>query len=121
MQTLLALDDMTLENGPIMLIPGSHKSGRIDFESRPYEIPSSEKPVAAVVPAGSALFFGPYTVHGSFPNHSKDARRVLINGFAYPGANSRVYPGEGSGRLLKCSDNLVIKELHPVLNASLSK
>jgi hypothetical protein len=25
---------------------------------------------------------------------------VLINGYAYPGANGRVYPGEGSGRVL---------------------
>ena len=27
-------------------------------------------------------------------------RRVLINGYAYPGANGRIYPGEGAGRTL---------------------
>jgi hypothetical protein len=46
------------------------------------------------------LFFGPYAVHGSTSNESKYSRRVLINGYAYPGANGRVYPGEGSGRRL---------------------
>ena len=51
-------------------------------------------------PAGSVIFFGPYAVHGSTPNRSATPRRVLINGYAYPGANGRVYPGEGSGRTL---------------------
>jgi ectoine hydroxylase-related dioxygenase (phytanoyl-CoA dioxygenase family) len=51
-------------------------------------------------PAGSVIFFGPYAVHGSTPNASSVPRRVLINGYAYPGANGRVYPGEGSGRVL---------------------
>jgi ectoine hydroxylase-related dioxygenase (phytanoyl-CoA dioxygenase family) len=47
---------------------------------------------------GSVLLLGPYTVHGSKPNRSKNARRVFINGYAYPGANRRVYPGKGAGR-----------------------
>jgi hypothetical protein len=47
------------------------------------------------------LFFGPYAIHGSTPNESAVPRRVLINGYAYPGANGRVYPGEGSGRTLR--------------------
>jgi ectoine hydroxylase-related dioxygenase (phytanoyl-CoA dioxygenase family) len=51
--------------------------------------------------AGSVLFFGPYAIHGSTPNESAVPRRVLINGYAYPGANGRVYPGEGSGRTLR--------------------
>jgi ectoine hydroxylase-related dioxygenase (phytanoyl-CoA dioxygenase family) len=47
---------------------------------------------------GSVLLLGPYTVHGSKPSRSKHARRVFINGYAYPGANRRVYPGKGAGR-----------------------
>jgi hypothetical protein len=39
-------------------------------------------------------------VHGSTANHSALPRRVLINGYACPGANGRVYPGAGSGRRL---------------------
>ena len=49
---------------------------------------------------GDALFFGPYTVHASFENTSDRYRRVLINGYASPGANHREYPGDGAGRRL---------------------
>jgi hypothetical protein len=50
--------------------------------------------------AGGVLLFGPYTFHRSLPNRSSRPRRVFINGYAAPGANRRVYPGEGAGRLL---------------------
>jgi hypothetical protein len=49
---------------------------------------------------GDTLFFGPYTAHASSENRSGRYRRVLINGYAYPGANRRVYPGDGAGRRL---------------------
>ena len=54
--------------------------------------------LSAVREPGSVLLLSPYTVHGSKPNRSKHARRVFINGYAYPGANRRVYPGKGAGR-----------------------
>jgi hypothetical protein len=50
--------------------------------------------------AGSVLVFGPFTVHRSLPNRSRTPRRIFINGYAYPGANARVYPGDGAGRTL---------------------
>ena len=50
--------------------------------------------------AGDTLFFGPYTAHASFENTSTTYRRVFINGYAYPGANARIYPGDGAGRTL---------------------
>jgi ectoine hydroxylase-related dioxygenase (phytanoyl-CoA dioxygenase family) len=34
--------------------------------------------VAAVVPAGSLVFFSPHTVHGSEPNHSAARRRAVV-------------------------------------------
>jgi hypothetical protein len=46
------------------------------------------------------LFFGPYTAHASFENTSDRYRRILINGYAFPGANRRIYPGDGAGRRL---------------------
>jgi ectoine hydroxylase-related dioxygenase (phytanoyl-CoA dioxygenase family) len=49
---------------------------------------------------GDVLFFGPYAVHGSLPNTSSTPRRVLINGYAAPGVNGRVYPGSGLGQPL---------------------
>ena len=54
-------------------------------------------------PAGGVLLFGPYVFHRSRPNRSRRPRRVFINGFAYPGANARVYPGRGAGRLVRLS------------------
>jgi len=47
------------------------------------------------------IFFGPYTAHMSKANTSDHYRRVLINGYATPGANHRVYPGAGLGRVLE--------------------
>jgi len=53
--------------------------------------------------AGSVLLFGPYSFHCSAPNDSTRPRRMFINGFAYPGANTRIYPGDGAGRLVHAS------------------
>ncbi|MBS1983388.1 MAG: phytanoyl-CoA dioxygenase family protein [Bdellovibrionales bacterium] len=112
-QTLTALDPITKDNGPVLFIPGSHTKGRIDFTSADYasgeyEEFSEKSPhfdISSAVPAvggpGTIVIFGPYTVHGSYPNKSQHARFSFLNGYAYPGANSRVYPGEGSGRRLK--------------------
>jgi ectoine hydroxylase-related dioxygenase (phytanoyl-CoA dioxygenase family) len=50
--------------------------------------------------AGSVLLFGPYVDHSSQANRSQHPRRTFLNGYAYPGANSRVYPGRGAGRSL---------------------
>ena len=51
------------------------------------------------------VMFGPYTVHCSQPNVSEHPRRVFINGFAYPGANTRLYPGRGAGRLVRLTNS----------------
>jgi len=102
-QTIIALDDVTQDNGPIEFIPGSCLRGHIGLP-RTGELPADIDPasaVAATMRAGSVLVFGPYTIHRSLPNRSDVPRRVFINGYAYPGANARVYPGEGSGRNLR--------------------
>jgi len=109
-QTLIALDEMTPESGPLMFIPGSSKWGPVDFGDHDYDDPASPRrlppefdesaAVTICAKPGDTLFFGPYTAHASFENRSPTYRRVLINGYAFPGANSRVYPGEGSGRTL---------------------
>lgn len=109
-QTALCVDDMTIENGPLMLVKGSAKWGRIDFGQFDYNdeynycIPNcfeDDDIVTVTAPAGSVLFFGPYTAHASFENNSNSSRRVFINGYAYPGANHFVYPGDGAGRTLR--------------------
>ena len=113
-QTIMLIDDMTERNGPLKFIPresvGGDAEGRIFSSHYDYGTPmdsaaeavqfDESAAITVTGESGSVLFFGPYAVHGSTSNESKYSRRVLINGYAYPGANGRVYPGEGSGRRL---------------------
>ena len=109
-QTLIVIDEMTPDSGALQFIPGSSQWGRVDFGDHDYDTPDyvARKPAqfdendAVMITAspGDTLFFGPYTAHASFENRTDRYRRVLINGFAYPGANHRVYPGDGAGREL---------------------
>jgi len=116
-QTITLIDDMTVSNGPLKFIPkqairaGAFEQvfgGHYDYGApmRSADVAAAIDETAAVTitgTAGSVLLFGPYAVHGSTCNESDTPRRVVINGYAYPGANGRVYPGEGSGRTLSLS------------------
>jgi len=95
-QTVVAIDDSTPDNGPLVFYPGSGRQGHLDpalvrhrFGDRPG--------VPALLAAGSAAFFGPYVVHRSAENRGTRPRRIAINGFALPGANTRPYFGAGTG------------------------
>jgi ectoine hydroxylase-related dioxygenase (phytanoyl-CoA dioxygenase family) len=109
-QTLIAVDEMSADSGPLQFIPGSSRWGRVDFGAHDYDDPDyesryptlfdEENAVTILAQPGDTLFFGPYTAHASFENKSDSYRRVLINGYAYPGANGRIYPGEGVCRTL---------------------
>jgi ectoine hydroxylase-related dioxygenase (phytanoyl-CoA dioxygenase family) len=101
-QTVTAIDDVEEDNGPLRLIPGSCRLGHVQngAEGALPEALDECCAVTACMRAGSVLLFGPYTFHSSPPNRSDRARRIFINGFACPGANTRVYPGDGAGRLV---------------------
>lgn len=99
-QTLIVLDEMTPDSGPLKFLPGSSKWGRIDFENNDHPALRERDAVTILAQPGDTLFFGPYTAHASFENTSDRYRRVLINGYASPGANRREYPGDGAGRRL---------------------
>lgn len=114
-QSLIVVDAMTENSGPLMFMPGSCKWGRVDFGDhdydqvenrtrRPAQFRQSDS-VTVLAEPGDTFFFGPYTAHASFENISTSYRRVLINGYAYPGANARCYPGDGAGRTLSISDD----------------
>jgi ectoine hydroxylase-related dioxygenase (phytanoyl-CoA dioxygenase family) len=95
-QAVVAIDDSTPDNGPLVFYPGSGRSGHLD----PATVRSrfqNRSGVPALLTAGSAAFFGPYVVHRSAENRSDIPRRIAINGFAHPGANSRDYFGSGTG------------------------
>ena len=112
-QTLIVIDAMTPDSGPLQFIPGSSAWGRVDFGHHDYDNPDYEstKPpqfheedvITITAAPGDALFFGPYAAHASFENTSDSYRRVLINGYAYPGANGRIYPGSNAGRTVSVS------------------
>jgi hypothetical protein len=109
-QTLIAIDPMTEASGPLQFIPGSSAWGRVDFGNHDYDDPGYERidppqfsdqdAVTILAEPGDTLFFGPFTAHASFENKSRSYRRVFINGYAYPGANRRKYPGDGAGRAI---------------------
>jgi phytanoyl-CoA hydroxylase len=88
----IALDDATVENGTLWVIPGSHKHGilwpqhehddrRFDCAEETFGFPYSEKDEIPVeVEAGTILFFNGYLLHRSQPNRAAAGyRRVLVN------------------------------------------
>ena len=101
-QTVTAIDEVDDDNGPLRLIPGSCGLGHVPdvVEGALPAALDERRAFTARMRAGSVLLFGPYTFHSSPPNRSTRTRRIFINGFACAGANSRVYPGEGAGRLV---------------------
>ena len=88
----IALDDATVENGCLWVIPGSHKRGiiwpqhdhddpRFDCAGEAYGFPyGDEDSIPVEVKAGALVFFNGYLLHRSFPNRAQSGyRRVLVN------------------------------------------
>lgn len=83
----IMLEDVTEESGPLMAIPGSQKGpildhsrdgifcGAIDPTDPMFDI---EKAHSITGPAGSLSIHHVRTLHGSAPNHSKTARKILF-------------------------------------------
>jgi len=82
----VALDDVTLENGCLFFIPGSHKKTTFEnagigknmggiFEIYP-EFKQSQ-PKAAVMKAGSCSFHNGLTIHGAHANMTPGFRRAM--------------------------------------------
>jgi ectoine hydroxylase-related dioxygenase (phytanoyl-CoA dioxygenase family) len=101
-QTLVAIDEVTADKGPVKFVPGSHKLGHVGLNniadvSMVCDVATAEE---LLMQPGDIVLFHPYVIHASTKNVSSTPRRVLINGYSYPGANHKKYPGEGSGRRL---------------------
>ena len=92
LQTAIAVDPSTVENGCLQVVTGSHKerkqllSGGYDgWEangSNQQVLDRFSPAVNALMDPGDVLFWNPFTIHGSQPNRSTQSRRVYINGFA---------------------------------------
>jgi ectoine hydroxylase-related dioxygenase (phytanoyl-CoA dioxygenase family) len=98
-QTLTAVDAMDADNGGLFVVPGSHRLGHVTTPDGrlPANVFRDEDAVPLTLAAGDCLLLSPFTIHGSGSNRGSTRRRLFINGFAYPGANRRVYPGAGRG------------------------
>lgn len=88
----IALDDATVENGCLWVIPGSHRAGvlypdrgqddaRFDCTREAYGFHYREQDAVPVeLPAGGALVFDGYLLHRSLPNTGRHGtRRALVN------------------------------------------
>ena len=88
----IALDDATVDNGCLWVIPGSHRSGvlyptrdqhdpRFDGTREAYGFPHRDQDAFPVeLPAGAALVFDGHLLHRSLPNTSRRGlRRALVN------------------------------------------
>jgi phytanoyl-CoA hydroxylase len=88
----IALDDATIENGCLWVLPGSHRRGvlypakdqldpRFDCSIEAFDFPYSDDDAVPVeIPAGTALIFNGYLLHRSLENSGKHGyRRALAN------------------------------------------
>jgi len=88
----IALDDATVENGCLWVLPGSHKPGvlydlewhndkRFDCSHEATHFPhSNDDAIPVEVKAGSIVLFNGYLLHRSLPNWAKSGfRRSLVN------------------------------------------
>jgi ectoine hydroxylase-related dioxygenase (phytanoyl-CoA dioxygenase family) len=88
----MALDDATVENGCLWVLPGSHRHGliwpqhkhgdpRFDCTGEAMEFPYSDDDAVPVeVKKGSIIFFNGYLLHRSLPNYAPSGfRRSLVN------------------------------------------
>jgi ectoine hydroxylase-related dioxygenase (phytanoyl-CoA dioxygenase family) len=85
LQTLVAIDAVTPENGGVRLVPRSPDLGplKLDIEQDTAEQQfNASLAITPLLNPGDMVIFGPYTIHGSTANRSTAPRRVFINGFA---------------------------------------
>ena len=103
----IALDDATVENGCMHLLPGGHTLGplrhhhTIDCEILPDRI---DKGAAVPVPlkAGGVLFFSAMLPHQTPPNQSAGRRRALQ--FQYRGVSAKQVSAEAFGQAFAEAD-----------------
>jgi phytanoyl-CoA hydroxylase len=101
----VAIDDATIENGCISVIPGSHKLGLINHYNEEGVFTGIVRdqrdfnPATAVslpAKAGSVLFWHALTLHSSPPNRTDRPRRILV--IEYKDPADRLLAGSFNGR-----------------------
>ncbi len=82
-RVLWTLTDVTLESGPTLVLPGSHRfppDFTIPAVEWPEEMPGAQR---IVVPAGSAYFFNGNLWHAPSNNVGKETRRVVLFNYGH--------------------------------------
>lgn len=88
----VAIDDMTLENGCLMVVPGSHRGPVLSHHENGYFVGAvspegmNERAVPIELPTGAISLHHARLLHGSAPNTSTRPRRLLL--FEYAAADA---------------------------------
>ncbi|MEC7216378.1 MAG: phytanoyl-CoA dioxygenase family protein, partial [SAR324 cluster bacterium] len=111
----IALDDATIENGCLWVIPGSHHAGVLypvrpptseEYDGAPesFDYPHSpDEAVPVEVARGSVVFFHGYLLHSSLKNRAEEGyRRALVH--HYMSAES-LLPWDCGGQIPATRDN----------------
>lgn len=72
----VSLDDSTTANGPLRVLPRTHRFGVLT-DDQVHDLAASSASVECVVPKGGILAMRPLLVHASSKSHSDAPRRVL--------------------------------------------
>lgn len=76
------LDDATIENGTVRVVPGSHRAGILPHErlrgSNDLAVAVADEGVPLAVPAGSVVAFSSLLLHATGANRSDAPRRVYL-------------------------------------------
>jgi ectoine hydroxylase-related dioxygenase (phytanoyl-CoA dioxygenase family) len=91
----LALNDATIENGCVWVLPGSHKKGAVPHERTPlglacHSLEDPDQGVAVPVKAGSIAVFYSLTMHKSGVNRSKGPRKAFIIQYSQAGLKNAI-------------------------------
>jgi len=106
----MAVDDATVDNGCLWVLPGSHRNGYL-WPTGPHERPDEfdladeshgfddEAAVPVEVERRSVVFFNGYLLHRSFRNRSDGYRRALVHHYCnswslLPWAPTKTVPGQ---------------------------
>lgn len=84
-QTITVVDEATVANGCLHIVPESHKLGNLKVEryakGRIEDHVDVKKAIPLEASPGDVVMFTSYTVHGSMSNTTDRPRRSYINGF----------------------------------------
>lgn len=94
----VALDDATIDNGCIWVVPGSHKKGLVAHKRKSPDVfqlitenDPSEKEIPVELKAGEAVIFSGLTLHRSKQNHTDKPRRAFFMEYANAAAECQAY------------------------------